>query len=63
MDFAEDILLMSDAWNQAQELLLKVERESKGVGIMLNSKRTKSMFFNVDFEQLKTKFEKESFKL
>ena len=44
---------MSDTVEQAQELLLRVEKECKGVGLMLNSKKTKSMFLNVDVEQLK----------
>ena len=48
LDFADDIFLMSDAVNQAQELILRVERECKGVGLMLNSKKTKSMFLDVD---------------
>ena len=51
--WTDDIVLVSDAVNQAQELLLRVERECKGVGLMLNSKKTKSMFLNVDVEQLK----------
>ena len=51
--WTDDIVLVSDAVNQAQELLLRVERECKGVGLMLNSKKTKSMFLNVDVEQQK----------
>ena len=38
---------------QAQELLLRVEKECKVAGFMLNLKMTKSMFLNVDVEQLK----------
>ena len=53
LDFADDIVLMSNAVKQAQELLLRVEKECKGVGLMLNSKKTKSMYLNVDVEQLK----------
>ena len=45
---------MFDAVEQTQELILRVEKECKGVGLMLNSrKKTKSMFLNVDVEQLK----------
>ena len=44
LDFADDIVLVSDAVNQNQELLLRAERECKEVGLMLNSKKTKSMF-------------------
>ena len=50
--WTDDIVLVSDAVNQTQELLLRVKRECKGVGLMLNSKMTKSMFLNVDVEQL-----------
>ena len=53
MDIADDIVLMSNAVHQAQDLLLRVERECKGVGVMLNSKKIKSVFLNVDVEQLK----------
>ena len=42
--WTDDIVLVSDAVNQAQELLLRVERECKEVGLMLNSKKTKAMF-------------------
>ena len=42
--WTDDIVLVSDAANQAQELLLRVERECKEVGLMLNSKKTKAMF-------------------
>ena len=53
MDFAENIVLMSVTVKQAQELLLRAEKEYKGVGLMLYSKKTKSMFLNVDVGQLK----------
>ena len=42
LDFADDIVLMSNAVKQAQELLLRVEKECKGVGLILNSKKIKS---------------------
>ena len=38
---------------QIQEHLIRVEKECKGVVSMLNPKKTKSMFLNVDIEQLK----------
>ena len=44
LDFADYIVLVSDAVNHTQELLLRVERECKEVGLMLNSKKTKAMF-------------------
>ena len=36
LDFADDIALLSDAIDQAQQLLLKVELECKKVGLGLN---------------------------
>ena len=53
LDFAKDIVLMSDTVKQAQELLLRVEKECKGVWLMLSSMKTNSIFLNVDVEQLK----------
>ena len=53
LDFADDIVLMSDTVQQAQQLLLNVEKECKGVGLMPNSGKTKSMFINLEYEQLK----------
>ena len=52
LDFADDFVLMSDTVQQAQQLLLNVEKECKGVGLMLNSGKTKSMFINLEYEQL-----------
>ena len=52
LDFADDIVLMSDTVQQAQQLLLNVEKECKGVGLMLNSGKTKLMFINLEYEQL-----------
>ena len=53
LDFADDIVLMSNTVKQAQKLLLSVEEECKRVGLMLNSGKTKSMFLNMDAEELK----------
>ena len=53
LDFADDIVLMSNTVKQAQKLLLSVEEECKKVGLMLNSGKTKSMFLNIDAEELK----------
>ena len=44
---------MSNTVIQAQKLLLSVEEECKRVGLMLNSGKTKSMFLNLDAEELK----------
>ena len=48
LDFADDIALLSDAIDQAQQLLLKVELECKKVGLGLNGPKTKSLAYNVD---------------
>ena len=47
LDFADDIALLSDEIEQAQELLLRVERECKKVGLGLNAKKTKSLAYNI----------------
>ena len=39
-DFADDIALVSEEVNQAQELLSRVESESAKVGLQLNAKKT-----------------------
>ena len=36
LDFADDIVLMSNTVKQAQKLLLSVEEECKRVGLMLS---------------------------
>ena len=46
LDFADDISLLSEEINQAQELLLRVERAAAEVGLMANPKKTKGMAFN-----------------
>ena len=44
LDFVDDIVLMSNTVQQAQQLLLNVEKECKGVGMMLNSGKTKLIY-------------------
>ena len=46
LDFADDIALVSENNQQAQELLLRLENEANKVGLHLNSKETKFMSFN-----------------
>ena len=43
IDFADDIVLLSDQIKQAQELLNRVEKECKNVGLGINAKKTKLM--------------------
>ena len=54
LDFADDIVLISNEIQQAQSLLCQVELECKKVGLGLNVKKTKSMFFNVEVSLLST---------
>ena len=48
LDFADDLSLLSDEIEQAQELLLSVERECKKVGLGVNAKKTKGLPINVE---------------
>ena len=48
LDFADDIALCSDAVKQAQELLLRVEKECAFVGLGLNGPKTKYLKYNID---------------
>ena len=52
LDFADDIVLMSDTVEQASILLQRVERECEAVGLRLNSPKTKAMFLNTDVAPL-----------
>lgn len=47
-DFANDIALVSNLADQAQELLHRVESECRKVGLWLNAKKTEVMAFNID---------------
>ena len=48
LDFADDIALLSDAINQAQQLLHRVEGECLKVGLGLNGPKTKSLAYNIE---------------
>ena len=48
LDFADDIALLSDTMQQAQELLLRVETECSKVGLGLNGPKTKYLAYNID---------------
>ena len=47
LDFADDIALLSDDMEAAQQLLLQVEGECMKVGLHLNAKKTEVMLFNI----------------
>ena len=46
LDFADDIALLSELINQAQDLLTKVEVSAGQIGLVMNAKKTKVMAFN-----------------
>ena len=46
LDFSDDITLMSNNINQAQDLLNIVQAESKKIGLVLNSTKTKYIALN-----------------
>lgn len=47
LDFADDIVLLSDQIMGARELLGRVETEGEKVGLHLNAKKTEYMVFNI----------------
>ena len=54
LDFADDIVLLSESIKDAQSLLLKLEEAAKSVGLRINYKKTKAMTLNlIDPETLK----------
>ena len=44
---------MSNTVAQAEQLLMRVERECKEVGLLLNSSKTKAIYTNTEVETLK----------
>ena len=48
LDFADDIALLSEEINQAQELLQRVEQSVGKVGLRMNAAKTKVMSFNIN---------------
>ena len=46
LDFADDIALLSEEIDQAQQLLERLEQQSAKVGLHLNDKKTKVMAYN-----------------
>ncbi|KAJ4943497.1 hypothetical protein JOQ06_005997 [Pogonophryne albipinna] len=47
LDYADDISLLSDSVEQAQELLNRVESECAKVGLRLNAKKTEVITYNI----------------
>ena len=54
LDFVEDISLLLDSTEKAQELLHSVERECKITGLTLIAKKTKVMALNIQDPTIKT---------
>ena len=54
LDFADDIALISDTANKANNLLLTVEKECRNIGLNLNNKKTKVLIYNSNNTTLKT---------
>ena len=48
LDFADDICLLSNEIQQAQQLLTQVETECKKVGLQLNARKTEVMTYNLN---------------
>ncbi len=54
-DFADDIALVSNTIEQAQDLLLSVEEECLKVGLHLNTKKTKVTAYNINDPPIHTR--------
>ena len=52
LDFADDIVLISNEIEQTKKLLHRVETECGKVGLGINAKKTKGMVFNVEFDHV-----------
>ena len=46
MDFADDIALVSEGIKEAQEMLTRVEKSAKRVGLSMNTGKKKYMSYN-----------------
>ena len=53
LDFADDIVL-SDEIRQARQLLSNVEIDCGKVELLMNAKKTKGKYFNIEKEEMKT---------
>ena len=50
LDFADDIALLSELINQAQDLLTSIESFAAQIGLVMNAKKTKVMTYNQEDE-------------
>ena len=54
LDFADDIVLLSNEIEQARKLVASVQVECRKVGLELNAKKTQAMFYNTDVAKIRT---------
>ena len=54
LDFADDIALLSNDINQARAMVTSVEIECAKIGLRMNAKKTKAMFYNVPPQKIET---------
>ena len=54
LDFADDIVLLSNEIEQAKNLVHSAEAECLKVGLRLNAGKTKAMFFTSDVQPLQS---------
>ena len=47
-------MLLSNEIEQARKLLQSVQKECRSVGLELNAKKTKPMYFNTDIAEIET---------
>ena len=47
LDFADDIALLSEEIQKAQDLLTRVENEAAKTGLRLNDEKTEAMVYNI----------------
>ena len=55
MDLADDIALVSEEINEAQEMLTRVEKSAKLVGLRMNIAKTKYISTTIPINSLKYK--------
>ena len=48
MDFADDIALVSEGIKEAQEMLTRVEKSAKRIGLSMHTAKTKYMSYNTN---------------
>ena len=52
MDFADDIALLSEGIKEAQEMLTRIEKSAKRVGLSMNTGKTKYVFLYMSYNTI-----------